>query len=177
MIFDNIRPAKSHGDGDFSLDKFLKIGENVIFEDGVRVFHPETIEIGDNVYIGHDSFLKGYFRGKMIIGEHTWIGQSCFLHSAGNITIGKAVGMGPYVKILTSVHREVERSKPIIANDLDFGEVVIHDGCDIGIGAIILPGITVGEGAIVGAGAVVTKDVPDYSVVAGNPAHILRTRK
>ena len=60
--------------------------------------------------------------------------------------------------------------------DLEFGEVIIEDGCDIGIGSVILPGVKIGEGSIVGAGAVVTKDVLPYSVVAGNPAKSLRKR-
>ncbi|MCS6914560.1 MAG: hypothetical protein NZ890_15130 [Myxococcota bacterium] len=59
---------------------------------------------------------------------------------------------------------------------LQFAPVRLCDGCDIGIGAIILPGVTVGEGAQVGAGAVVTRDVPARAVVAGNPARVLRQR-
>jgi acetyltransferase-like isoleucine patch superfamily enzyme len=63
-----------------------------------------------------------------------------------------------------------------MAGALEFAPVLLDDGCDIGIGAVILPGITVGKGAQVGAGAVVTADVPPYAVVAGNPARLLRTR-
>ena len=176
MNFENYRMYSTHGSGKFKLEDFKKIGDNVIFEEGVRVFHPENIEIGNNVYIGHNTLLKGYHKSKMIIDNHTWIGQSCFLHSAGGITLGKAVGIGPWVKILTSVHKEEELSKPILFNDLEFGEVIVGDGCDIGIGSIILPGAKIGEGSIVGAGSVVTKDIPPYSVVAGNPAKSLRKR-
>jgi acetyltransferase-like isoleucine patch superfamily enzyme len=176
MNFENYRMYRSHGSGKFKIEDFKKIGDNVIFEENVRVFHPENIEIGNNVYIGHNTILKGYYKSKMIIGDHTWIGQSCFLHSAGGITIGKAVGIGPGVKILTSVHKEEELSKPILFNDLEFGEVIIGDGCDIGISSVILPGVTIGEGSIVGAGSVVITDVEPYSVVAGIPAKILRKR-
>ncbi len=59
--------------------------------------------------------------------------------------------------------------------DVEFGKVVIKRGAYIGVNAIILPGVTVGEGAIVGAGSVVTKDVPPLSVAAGNPARVIRT--
>ena len=176
MNFENYRMYRSHGSGKFKIEDFKKIGDSVIFEENVRVFHPENIEVGNNVYIGHNTILKGYYKSKMIIGDHTWIGQSCFLHSAGGITIGKAVGIGPGVKILTSVHKEEELSKPILFNDLEFGEVIIGDGCDIGISSIILPGVKIGEGSIVGAGSVVTKAVRAYSVVVGNPARILRKR-
>ena len=167
---------KSHGNGFFKEDDFKKIGKNVIFEDNVLVFHPENIEIGNNVYIGHNTILKGYYRNAMIIGDDTWIGQFCFFHSAGGINIGKAVGIGPGVQILTSMHRDDELLKPILYSDLNFSSVVLEDGCDIGVNSIILPGVLIGEGAIIGAGSVVTKDVKAYTIVAGNPARLLRER-
>jgi len=168
---------KTHGDGQFSLEDFKKIGENVIFERGVLVFHPENISIGNNVYIGHNTILKGYYKNEMVIGDHTWIGQACFLHSGGGIEIGRAVGIGPTVKIITSVHREDDLSKPLIFCDFEFGKVVIEDGCDIGVGAIILPDVRIGKGSIIGAGSVVNKDVEPYTIVAGVPAKVLRRRK
>ena len=167
----------SHGNGDFRKSDFENLGDNVIFERDVLVFHPENIVIGKNVYIGHNTILKGYYKNKMVIGDHTWIGQNCFLHGAGGLTIGRAVGIGPMVKILTSAHTEAELAKPVLFNDLEFKEVVIEDGCDVGIGAIILPGVKIAEGSIIGAGAVVTKDIPPYSVVAGVPAEVIRKRK
>ncbi len=168
---------KTHGNGTFRLKDFKKIGENVIFEDGVRVFHPENITIGNNVYIGHNTYLKGYYKNEMKIGDHAWIGQDCFLHSAGGIEIGRAVGIGPTVKIITSTHREEDLSKPLIFCDMNFDKVIIEDGCDIGIGTIILPGVKIGEGSIIGAGAVVTNDIEPYTVAAGVPAKLLRRRR
>ena len=174
---ENHKMHKTHGDGSFAVKDFKKIGENVIFEEGVLVFHLENICIGNNVYIGHNTILKGYYKNEMIIGDYTWIGQGCFLHSGGGLEIGKAVGMGPMVKVITSVHREDDLSKPLIFCDFEFGKVVIEAGCDIGVGAIILPGVKIGEGSIVGAGSVVNKDVEPYTVVAGVPAKVLRKRK
>ena len=173
-----VNPKKyfSHGSGNFRAKDFKTLGDNVIFEEGVLVFHPQNISIGENVYIGHNTILKGYYKNEMTIGAHTWIGQCCFLHSAGGITIGKAVGIGPMVKILTSGHREAELSGPVMFNELEFKEVSIEDGCDIGVGATILPGVRIGEGSIVGAGSVVNKNVPPYCVVAGVPAKIIRKR-
>ena len=168
---------KSHGTGTFEPSQFRKIGENVIFENGVLVFHPENIELGSNIYVGHNSILKGYYKNLMTIGDNTWIGQNCYFHSAGGITIGKNVGIAPDVKILTSFHNEEGIEKPILFSNLDFAGVVIEDNSDIGIGAIILPGVCVGKGVQIGAGAVVTKNIPDYSVAAGNPARVLRSRK
>lgn len=112
----------------------------------------------------------------MVIGDHTWIGQQCFLHSVGGLRIDKAVGIGPKVTILTSQHQALDRDVPIYFSPLEFAEVVLEDGCDIGAGAIILPGVRVGEGAIIGAGAVVTCDVPPYEIWAGVPARKIRTR-
>lgn len=171
-----MRRFQSHGDGTFTREQFKSIGEHVIFEVGVRVWHPETISLGENVYVGHDAMLKGYYKGALTIGDDTWLGQGVFLHSAGEIHIGARVGMGPFVKILTSVHEEAGREVPILASPLRFAPVVVEDDADIGVGAILLPGVTVGQGAQVGAGAVVTRDVPAYAVVAGNPARILRMR-
>src|SRR5688572_18835444 len=96
----------SHGTGKFNSGDFKAIGENVIFEKGVLVFHPETIELGNNIYIGHNTILKGYYKNLLIIGNNTWIGQGSYFHSAGGIKIGNNVGIGPSVKILTSYHKE-----------------------------------------------------------------------
>jgi acetyltransferase-like isoleucine patch superfamily enzyme len=174
-----IEPTKihrSHGTGEFKPEHFRRLGENIVFEKGVLVFHPENIEIGDNVYIGHYTILKGYYKNLMVIGDHTWIGQQCFFHSAGGLRIGKAVGIGPKVTILTSQHQALDRDVPVYFSPIEFAEVVLEDGCDIGAGAILLPGVRVGEGAIVGAGAVVTHNIPPYEIWAGVPARKIRER-
>lgn len=168
--------ASTHGSGAFTPGQFARLGQGVVLEPGVLVFHPEQIEIGDDVYIGHYSILKGYFRNRMVIGDGVWIGQQCFLHSAGGISIGPNVGVGPGVKIITSFHSEEGRDKAILQSRLEFAPVTIETDSDIGVGAIILPGVTIGRGAQVGAGAVVTRDVPPYAVVAGAPARVLRMR-
>ena len=171
-----MRQFRSHGDGAFTRADFARIGNRVVIEDGVRVWHPETVELGENVYLGHGAMLKGYYKNHLRVGDDTWIGQGVFLHSAGGIVIGARVGVGPFVKVLTSVHDEGGRDVPILDAPLRFAPVLIEDDSDIGVGAIILPGITIGRGAQVGAGAVVTRDVPAYAVVAGNPAKLLRMR-
>lgn len=134
------------------------------------VFHPENIVIGENVYVGHYAILKAYHLNTMEIGDGTWIGQMAFLHSAGGILIGRNVGIGPRVTILTSSHALRERGLPILHQELQFARVELGDGCDIGAGATILPGVRIGRGAQVGAGSVVTRDVPAWTVVSGVPA-------
>lgn len=167
---------KTHGSGEYSISDFMSIGEEVILERGVMVFHPEHIRIGDNVYVGHNTILKGYYKNMMVIGDHTWIGQQCFLHSGGGLRIGVSVGIGPKVTVLTSQHHAPDRNVPVYLSPIDFSEVVLENGCDIGAGSIILPGVTVGEGAIIGAGSVVKYSVPAYEIWAGVPASRIGVR-
>jgi acetyltransferase-like isoleucine patch superfamily enzyme len=176
MKTDRDRIYSSEGTGNFELTDFKSVGSNVVLESGVLVFHPKNIVIGNNVYIGHNSILKGYYRNEMIIDDHTWIGQGCFFHSAGGIIIGKAVGIGPMVKIITSFHETNKLKLPILYHDLVLKNVRIGDGCDIGIGAIIMPGVEIGEGAVIGAGAIVTKSIPPFSIAAGVPAKVIKRR-
>lgn len=169
-------PPRSHGDGSVDLTRLRRCGVGVVVEEGVRIFHPETISIGDRVYIGHEAILKGYYKGSMEIGDDTWIGQRCFFHSAGGIRIGREVGIGPEVKILTSSHDFGPERQPVIRYPLVFKPVEVADGVDLGIGCMLLPGARVGEGAVIGAGSVVTKHVPPYEVWVGVPARFLRRR-
>lgn len=169
-------PYSSHGDGSFKPQDFRSLGANVVLEAGVLVFHPQNISLGSNLYIGHRTILKGYHLNELVIGDHTWIGQNCFFHSAGGLRIGSRVGIGPNVSILTSTHREEGRDVPILFSDLHLAPVILEDDCDIGIGSIILPGVTIGRGAQIGAGSVVTRNIPAYAVAAGSPARVLRER-
>jgi acetyltransferase-like isoleucine patch superfamily enzyme len=168
--------ARTHGTGQFTREQFRRCPDSVILEPGVLVFHPENVSLDEDVYVGHQAILKGYFQNELRVGAGSWIGQAAFLHAAGGLTVGRRVGIAPHVCILTSIHADPGRDVPIMDGALEFAAVTLEDGCDIGINATILPGITVGQGAQVGAGAVVTRDVPAHAVVAGNPARILRQR-
>lgn len=169
--------ARSHGTGAIDREALAACGQGVVFEPGALVFHPENIEIGDGVYIGHYAILKGYYRNRMRIGAGSWIGQQAFLHAAGGLTIGRRVGIGPGVRILSSRHRiPADPRAPIMDGALEMAEVVLEDGCDVGVSAVVLPGVRIGAGAQVGAGAVVTRDVPPGAVCAGVPARVLRHR-
>ncbi|MCA9602677.1 MAG: acyltransferase [Polyangiales bacterium] len=166
----------THGTGEFSPSQLGRLGTGVVVEPGVLIFHPEHVELGDHVYVGHQTILKGYHENRIVLGDGSWVGQQCFFHGAGGITIGRNVGIGPAVRILTSNHTEAGRHVPILHAPVEYAPVVVEDDADLGIGSILLPGVTVGHGAQVGAGAVVTRDVPPYAVVAGSPARILRER-
>lgn len=126
-------------------------GKNVNFEHGARF--DSDISIGDNSGIGINCLVTG----SAVIGNNVMMGPECILysrnHAHGSITVPMNI-------------QGFEQEKP----------VRIGDDVWLGARAMILPGVTVGSHCIIGAGAVVTKDVPDYAVVGGNPARILRMR-
>jgi acetyltransferase-like isoleucine patch superfamily enzyme len=126
-------------------------------------------EIGEKSYI----FCGAHFdnRGEFRMGSHSTVNQECRLDNRGGITIGENVSVSAQVCILTAEH---DAHSPTFAGR-DRG-VQIDDYAFIGTRAMILPGTTIGRGAIVAAGAVVTKEVPPLSIVAGSPAREIGRR-
>jgi acetyltransferase-like isoleucine patch superfamily enzyme len=167
---------RSHGSGYFEPSNLAACGPDCVFETDVLIFHPENVLLGRNVYVGHRTILKGYYKNKLSVGDETWIGQMCFLHSAGGITIGERVGIGPGVMMLTSTHEEIGRAHAPLNSPVTFAPIAVEAEANIGMGAIILPGVTIGRGAKIAAGAVVTHNVEPYNIVAGSPARLLRQR-
>jgi len=153
-----------------SVGQGLQVGPGVVFK------HLETMEFGDCVFVGAQAMIQGRFDGTCRIGNHVWIGPQAYL-DARALVMEDYVGWGPGAKALGSTHTGQPLDVPLIATDLEIKPVAIGYGADIGVNAVILPGVRVGANAIVGAGAVVTCDVPDYAVVAGVPARILRSRR
>ena len=151
------------------------VGKGLQVGSGVGFKHVETFSIGEGVFIGAQSYLQGRFDGTFEIGNHVWIGPQSYF-DARDLVIEQYVGWGPGAKVLGSVHTAEPIGVPIIQTDLDIRPVRIEAWADVGTNAVILPGVTVGRGAIVGAGAVVTHDVPPFSVVAGVPARVIRYR-
>jgi acetyltransferase-like isoleucine patch superfamily enzyme len=170
----NRKSWDSHGSGDDR--NFKSVGFGVVIEPGVRIFLAQSMELGDDVYIGHDAILKGYVDRRFVIGSGTWIGPQCFMYASAGIEIGAHVGIGPKVSIITSQHEINNISIPILHAPLKHAPVVIGDGSDIGCGTIILPGVRIGRGAQIGAGSVITCDIPDFAIAAGVPARIIRER-
>jgi acetyltransferase-like isoleucine patch superfamily enzyme len=168
--------AQTHGSGRFSPDDLGSLGDGCVIEEGVLVFNPEHVHLGSDVYIGHRAMLKGDTRAELHIEDGAWLGQDCYLSSAGGIRIGARAGIGPRVMILTSTHAETPPPAAITDAPLTFAPVEVGAGADVGIGAILLPGARVGDGAQIGAGAVVTSDVPDGAIAAGVPARVMRRR-
>ena len=148
----------------------LRVGRAVV------VRHPETFEIGRGVFIGEQAMIQGRIDGTCRIGDHAWIGPQAYL-DARNLELEEYVGWGPGAKVLGSMHTGVPADVPLIQTDLEIKPVRICAWADVGVNAVILPGVTVGKGAIVGAGAVVTEDVAPFAVVAGVPARFLKWRQ
>jgi acetyltransferase-like isoleucine patch superfamily enzyme len=153
-----------------------RFGHGVRIGRGALASHPETFEIGNGVFIGEHAFIQGRAGGRFVIGDHCWIGPQSYL-DARDLVLEDYVGWGPGAKALGSQHTGEPHDIPIIQTDLEIERTVIGAWSDIGVNAVILPGITIGKGAIVGAGAVVTHDVEPYSIVAGVPARFLRWRE
>jgi acetyltransferase-like isoleucine patch superfamily enzyme len=152
------------------------LGDDVTIAPGVRFLHAQTIEIGDGVFLGAGVYIQGRHDGFCRIGRRAWIGPGAYL-DARNLEIEELVGWGPGAKVLGSQHTGEPRERAVIETDLEIAPVRVRRGADIGTNAVLLPGVTVGENAIVGAGAVVTNDVPANFIVAGVPARALRDRR
>jgi maltose O-acetyltransferase len=108
---------------------------------------------------------------KVSIGAGTIINQGCLLHTTGGLTIGEHVSIGAGTWLVTGSHDMEDPTFPDFYRPISIG----HHAW-IGIRATILGGVTIGEGAVVMAGAVVTRDVPPYAVVGGVPAKVIRER-
>jgi acetyltransferase-like isoleucine patch superfamily enzyme len=153
-----------------------RFGHGTYIGPGVGFKHIETFQIGNGVFIGAQSFIQGRFDGTCVIGDHVWIGPQSYF-DARNFIIEDYVGWGPGAKVLGSTHSGMPIEVPIVQTDLEIKPVVIEAWADIGTNAVVLPGVTVGKGSIVGAGAVVASDVPPFAIVAGVPARFLRWRE
>ncbi len=126
----------------------------------------------------HVNIEKGAYFGtgeQLSIGDYSGIGVNC--ECVGPITIGRYVMMGPHTIIITQCHDTAGVTRPMAGRPPGpVRAVVIEDDVWIGTRVIILPGVKIHRGAIIGAGAVVSRDVPPYSVVGGSPARVLKYR-
>lgn len=118
---------------------------------------------------------KARFNPKVIVGERSAIGIGCELD--GPVLIGKNVMMGPETVIYTRNHKSDDLDVPMIDQGYEeYKPVIIEDDVWIGRRAIILPGVTIGKGCIIGAGAVVTANTEPYAIYGGVPAKMIKRR-
>lgn len=134
----------------------IKLGKKSRINNGVYILNPENIEIGDNTYING---------GTLIAGKNS------------KISIGNDCCISYNVHLRTSTHNYIDKNVLIRNQGMIEADIIVEDDVWIGYGAQIMSGITLHRGCVIGAGAIVTKDVPSYAVVAGVPAKIIKNRK
>lgn len=151
---------------------WLPVSRRMCFAKKMRYFFAKHICcIGKNVNIEKNA----YFTPQLTIGDNSGVGVDCEIY--GPVTIGDNVMMGPEVVIFTSDHEYSRTDIPMMEQGNGPVEPVsIGNDCWIGRRAMIMPGVHIGDGCVIGAGAVVTKDVPPYSVAGGVPARVLKSR-
>jgi acetyltransferase-like isoleucine patch superfamily enzyme len=134
----------------------------------VRLFfyrHVMGFSIGQSSFIFMDAWFDTKGKGSFVMGHHSVINQKCRLDNRGRLVIGDNVSISAEVCILTADH---DLNAPDFAGRQR--QVSIGDFAFIGTRALVLPGVSIGKGAAVAAGSIVTKDVPEYAIVAGCPA-------
>lgn len=132
--------------------------------------------------IGANSKIKSYAyvaprSGFITIGKGCSINRNCVLLGYGGITIGNNVRIAANTSIIAFNHNFADADTPIIEQGNSWKGVTIEDDVWIGTGVRILDGVTLGRGAVIGAGSVVTKSVPPFSVAVGSPARVIKTRQ
>lgn len=158
----------------------IRLGHGVYLDQGVYLHAcPNGIEIGDGTLVMHGSILHVYnFRNiphsGIRIGRDSLIGEYNVLRGQGGITIGDRVYTSPMVQMLAVDHVFDDPQRSFVEQGITAQGIVVEDDVWIGSGAILLDGVRVGKGAVVTAGAVVARDVPPHTVVAGVPARVIR---
>jgi acetyltransferase-like isoleucine patch superfamily enzyme len=140
------------------------------------ITEPEHVSLGRDVTIEPFAVLMGGAEGFIEVGDRSLIGPHGYIQGLGGVRIGRDVGVGAGVLMITAVHAETPPGEPITTAPICHGGIEVGDGCDLGVGSILLPGVRLGEGVQVGAGAVVRGSHEPGGVIAGVPARLLRMR-
>ena len=164
--------------------QYITIGANFVAEDYCEIqgLSQQGLSFGKQVTLGRFSMIRpsGYY-GREIgmglkIGDNSNIGAYCYLGCGGGIEIGSHVMMSPRVSLHSENHNFERLDLSMKDQGVTRSPIVIEDDCWLASGSVILSGVRIGQGSIVAAGAVVTKDVPPYSIVGGVPAIVIDRR-
>jgi len=159
----------------FSLIRIGKVGKWVDIRRGLKVKSPKNITLGNNVRIDRMSRLSSYEGGKITIEDGCYIGQFFSVMAGGDIVIRKNTLIASYVAVISENHSMNPEAgvkygnQPLIKDNIEIGE-----NCWIGEKVTILPGVIIGDWSIIGAGSVVNKSIPAYSIAVGNPAKVIK---
>lgn len=151
-----------------------------IFKPLIHDGHRKKVFIGSNTVIGKDSRIQCYPNsdgelGRLAIGDGCRIGNRVTFLCGGNIVVGDGVLMASDILVSSENHSiDPEGDAYYMSQPLECDDVEIREGCWIGEKVCVLPGVTIGVKAVVGAGSVVTRSVPDYCVAVGNPAKVIK---
>lgn len=164
---------------------YIQVGKNFNVDDYAEVngLSEKGITCGDNVTIGKYALIRpsnqygGNIGAGLKIGNDSNIGPYGYVGCSGMIEIGNNVMISPRVSLYAENHNFDDVSIPMKEQGVSKKFIKIEDDCWIAANSIVLAGVTIGNGSIIAAGSVVTKDVPPYSIFAGNPAKLIRSRK
>lgn len=163
---------------------FLSVGSQFIAEEWceINAMSKRGVVFGNKVTVGAHALIRpsNYYGGAvgegLVVGDNSNIGPFAYIGCSGFIRIGKNVMMGPRVGLYAENHVFDRTDIPMRDQGVSRKYVIIEDDCWLGANSVVLAGVTIGNGAIVSAGSVVTKDVPPMSIVGGVPARVLRQR-
>ncbi|MBD2743572.1 acyltransferase [Coleofasciculus sp. FACHB-1120] len=159
-------------DSQISIEDRVSIGQNVYLYAGGK---NSTIFLRNKVRLDRGVDIKVLDDGCIDLGENTYVGPySCL--SGQKIKIGKDCLIASHVSIYASNHNFEETTRPIISQGYNCKGITIEDDCWLGSKVTVVDGVTIGTGSVIGAGAVVTKDIPPYSVAVGVPAKVVSRR-
>ena len=180
MIKRIIKTLVSYLFNGLSLLKMKHVGKNLYVGRRLTTHSPRGITLGNNVRLGHDCRLSCYADGEGVLGSIE-INDECYICdffsvlTANQVVIEKQVLIASYVTVLAENHGiDPEMGMPYGKQPLTGKPVRIGECSWIGEKAVILPGVNIGKWCVVGAGSVVTKNLPDYAMAVGNPARIIR---
>jgi acetyltransferase-like isoleucine patch superfamily enzyme len=157
----------------------ISIGNDVVIDDGSVLDAKGTsntgITIGDGVFIGRYSSLNTK-DGNIVLEDRVNIGPFCTVFSASTVHIGKETLLAAYAYLVGGGHAFDEIGTPILDQARPSAGITVGAASWIGAAVTVLDGVSIGRGVVVGANAVVTRSLPDFSVAAGTPAVVQRTR-
>jgi acetyltransferase-like isoleucine patch superfamily enzyme len=142
---------------------------------GVRVDNPRKVRLGKSVFLDKGVILEAW-EGNIQIGNKVYVGCYSVIIGSGGVIIGSNVLMGAHCVITSSNHKFGIRNKLIWEQGMELGKVTIGEDVWLGANVKVMPGVNIGNGAVIGAGSVVTKDIPDFHIAMGIPAKIVGTR-